>query len=58
MASVLKLRNFVRPYWRPAVLSLLALVILVLLDLAIPRMIQELIDKGIHRPQHDHLGIE
>ncbi len=46
-----RLLGFVRPYWRLAVLSLLILCALVVLDLAIPRLIQRVIDQGIAR--HD-----
>ncbi len=37
----------VKPYWKPAVLALFCLLILVGLDLSIPRLIQRIIDQGI-----------
>ncbi len=43
------------PYWKPAALSLTALTCLVFLDLAIPRLVQELIDLGIQR--HDQAEV-
>lgn len=46
-----RLVSFVRPYWRLASLALLMLCMLVVLDLAIPRMIQRIIDEGIAK--HD-----
>ncbi len=44
-----KLLGFLRPYRRLTTLSLLSLAVLVVLDLAIPRMIQRIIDRGILR---------
>ncbi|MBN1660674.1 MAG: ABC transporter ATP-binding protein [Anaerolineae bacterium] len=41
------LARFVRPYWRRAVVSLILLTALVFMDLAIPRLIQRIIDQGI-----------
>jgi ATP-binding cassette subfamily B protein len=49
MRHIRKLFRFVRPYWRPAVLSLILLTTLVFLDLSIPRLIQRIIDQGIRR---------
>lgn len=39
---------FVRPYWKRAVLALVLLTSLVFMDLAIPRLIQRIIDQGIN----------
>jgi ATP-binding cassette subfamily B multidrug efflux pump len=47
MADVLRLASFVRRYWKRAVLALVLLTTLVFLDLAIPRLIQRIIDQGI-----------
>lgn len=47
MNGVFKLLRFVRPYWKESVLALILLVIVVLLDLAIPRLVQRIIDQGI-----------
>ncbi len=44
-----KLLRFVRPYWRLALLSLALLTSLVFMDLAIPRLIQRIIDQGIRQ---------
>jgi ATP-binding cassette subfamily B protein len=45
--ALLGLLRFVRPYWRPALAALTLLAMLVVLDLAIPRLIQRIIDQGI-----------
>ncbi|HEX2978784.1 MAG TPA: ABC transporter ATP-binding protein, partial [Anaerolineaceae bacterium] len=47
MNSVRKLFHFVKPYWKWALTSLALLVGLVFMDLAIPRLIQRIIDQGI-----------
>jgi len=39
---------FVKPYWRRSLVSLVFLVAVVLMDLAIPRLIQRIIDQGIN----------
>ncbi len=39
---------YVKPYWRRALVSLVLLVAVVLIDLAIPRLIQRIIDQGIN----------
>jgi len=44
---VVKLSSFVKPYWRRAVVSLVLLTAIVFMDLAIPRLIQRIIDQGI-----------
>src|SRR5450432_1465879 len=49
MNSLRRLLTFVRPYARPALAALLLLAALVVLDLAIPRLIQRIIDQGIAR---------
>jgi ATP-binding cassette, subfamily B, multidrug efflux pump len=40
--------RLVRPYWRRSSLALFLLIALVFLDLSIPRLIQRIIDQGIH----------
>jgi len=47
MNQVFKLASFVKPYWRRAVVSLVLLTAIVFMDLAIPRLIQRIIDQGI-----------
>ena len=49
MRDIRRLLGFMRPYWRLSVLALIALTVLVGLDLAIPRLIQHIIDQGIQR---------
>lgn len=47
MRDIRRLLGFVKPYWRLAVLALVMLIALVAMDLAIPRLIQRIIDQGI-----------
>jgi ATP-binding cassette subfamily B protein len=47
--QILKLACFVRPYLWRALLALAGLTVLVFLDLAIPRLVQRIIDEGIVR---------
>jgi len=47
MDHIAKLASFVKPYWKRATLALVLLTSLVFMDLAIPRLIQRIIDQGI-----------
>jgi ATP-binding cassette subfamily B protein len=47
MKSLLRLRTFVRPYWKQVVLALLALLVLTLISLAVPLIIRQVIDQGL-----------
>jgi ATP-binding cassette, subfamily B, multidrug efflux pump len=47
MSQLRPLLRFLRPYWRRSLVSLVLLIIVVILDLAIPRLVQRLIDQGI-----------
>ncbi|MGA2545479.1 MAG: ABC transporter ATP-binding protein [Rectinemataceae bacterium] len=47
MSDIRKLLRFVKPYWKLATFSFVMLVAMVLLDLAIPRLVEQIIDKGI-----------
>ncbi|CAN5202112.1 ABC transporter ATP-binding protein [soil metagenome] len=47
MRDLRRLLGFVRPYSRLAILALVLLTTLVVMDLAIPRLIQRIIDEGI-----------
>src|SRR5512133_91041 len=49
MDQIFKLATFMRPYRMRAVWALLLLTALVFMDLAIPRLVQRLIDQGIGR---------
>jgi ATP-binding cassette, subfamily B, multidrug efflux pump len=49
MSPLFSLFSFVRPYWKRAAAALLGLALLVVMDLAIPRLIQRIIDVGIAR---------
>jgi ATP-binding cassette subfamily B multidrug efflux pump len=51
MRDIRRLLGFVRPYWSLAVLALVMLTALVGMDLAIPRLVQRIIDQGIAK--HD-----
>ncbi|RCK72719.1 MAG: Lipid A export ATP-binding/permease protein MsbA [Anaerolineae bacterium] len=47
MKHLAKLLPFLKPYWKKSLLSLFLLVVVVLLDLTIPRLVQRIIDQGI-----------
>ncbi|MHB8909615.1 MAG: ABC transporter ATP-binding protein [Syntrophales bacterium] len=47
MDEIFKLAAFIRPYWKRAALALALLTALVFMDLAIPRLVQRIIDEGI-----------
>lgn len=47
MKHIKKLLHFVKPYWLLALLSFITLTAMVFMDLAIPRLIQRIIDQGI-----------
>lgn len=47
MRDILKLSRFAKPYWLQAVVAFVLLTALAFLDLAIPRLIQRIIDVGI-----------
>jgi ATP-binding cassette, subfamily B, multidrug efflux pump len=49
MRHILKLKSFFRPYWKQSFWALLLLISVVIMDLAIPRLIQRIIDQGITR---------
>lgn len=48
MSHIRKLLHFIYPYWKPATASLVLLTAVVFLDLSIPRLVQRIIDEGIH----------
>ncbi|MCZ2127677.1 MAG: ABC transporter ATP-binding protein/permease [Anaerolineales bacterium] len=48
MNHIKKLLYFVKPYWRRSLVALILLVAVVIMDLAIPRLIQRVIDQGIN----------
>lgn len=47
MEHIRRIIHFVKPYWKLALLALVLLTSLVFMDLAIPRLIQQIIDQGI-----------
>lgn len=47
MKSLVRLLYFVKPYWRPATLSILLVLGMVVSDLSIPRLTQRVVDQGI-----------
>jgi ATP-binding cassette, subfamily B, multidrug efflux pump len=49
MNPIRKILYFVKPYWKLAALALVLLTSLVFMDLAIPRLIQQIIDEGIKK---------
>jgi ATP-binding cassette subfamily B protein len=48
MSHIKKLLYFVKPYWRRSLISLVFLVLVIVIDLTIPRLIQRIIDEGIN----------
>jgi ATP-binding cassette subfamily B protein len=48
MSHIKKLIHFVQPYWRRSLVSLVFLLLVIVIDLAIPRLIQRVIDQGIN----------
>ncbi|MBF0239872.1 MAG: ABC transporter ATP-binding protein [SAR324 cluster bacterium] len=56
MSDIIKLGSFIRPYWKQSTMALILLILLVMLDLSIPRLIQRLIDEGI-RQQNQQIVI-
>jgi ATP-binding cassette subfamily B protein len=49
MKYILKLKHYLYPYWKQSILALTLLTAVVFIDLAIPRLIQQIIDQGISR---------
>jgi ATP-binding cassette subfamily B multidrug efflux pump len=47
MKHIRKLLPFIKPYWRRSLVSLVLLITVIFMDLAIPRLIQRIIDQGI-----------
>jgi ATP-binding cassette subfamily B multidrug efflux pump len=47
MKSLLRLRNFVRPYWKQVALALFALIVMTGISLAVPLIIGQVIDQGL-----------
>jgi len=48
MTHIRKLLHFIKPYWKWGAISLTLLTLVVFIDLAIPRLIQLIIDQGIN----------
>ena len=53
MKHMQKLLHFVKPYWKGVVFALVTLFLLIILELAIPRLVQRIIDQGIHARNMD-----
>jgi ATP-binding cassette subfamily B protein len=47
MKKLIKLISYLRPYWKESVFSIILLIATVFMDLAIPRLVQRIIDVGI-----------
>jgi ATP-binding cassette, subfamily B, multidrug efflux pump len=47
MKHIRPLLKFVKPYWQKSLVSLVLLIVVVVLDLALPRLVQRIIDDGI-----------
>jgi ATP-binding cassette subfamily B protein len=48
MNHIQKLLHFVKPYWRRSLVSLVFLLLVIAIDLTIPRLIQRIVDEGIN----------
>ncbi|MFZ5880424.1 MAG: ABC transporter ATP-binding protein [Chloroflexota bacterium] len=48
MTHIKKLLHFIKPYWRRSLVSLVFLLLVIVIDLTIPRLIQRIIDQGIN----------
>jgi ATP-binding cassette subfamily B multidrug efflux pump len=48
MNQVTKLFRFLKPYWKKSIISLVLLTAVVVMDLAIPRLVQRVIDQGVN----------
>lgn len=48
MTHIQKLLRFIKPYWRRSLVSLVFLLLVIAIDLTIPRLIQRIIDQGIN----------
>jgi ATP-binding cassette subfamily B protein len=53
MTTIRKILEFVKPYWKLALLSVVTLTLMVLCELAIPRLIGTIIDDGIKQDRMD-----
>lgn len=53
MKALIKLKNFFTPYWKESFFALVLLTSVVFMDLAIPRLIQRIIDQGIGQSNPD-----
>lgn len=49
MNKLLKLGRFLKPYWKESLAALILLTSVVLMDLALPRLVQRIIDEGINQ---------
>src|SRR5512142_1447066 len=47
MKEIRKLLHFVKPYWKLSVAALVLLTLVLVIDLSIPRLLQQIIDQGI-----------
>jgi ATP-binding cassette subfamily B protein len=48
MNHIKRLFPFVKPYWRRSLVALVFLILVIVIDLSIPRLIQRIIDQGIN----------
>ncbi|MCD6355861.1 MAG: ABC transporter ATP-binding protein [Anaerolineaceae bacterium] len=49
MKKLIKYASYMKPYWKQAVLAITLLICVVFMDLSIPRLVQRIIDDGIHQ---------
>lgn len=53
MHNIFRLSHFLKPYRKESIISLVLLSSVVVMDLAIPRLIQKIIDQGVHQHNPD-----
>jgi len=56
MASLWRLRHYLRPYWRQVLLAFAALVGITAARLVIPNILREVVDRGLTRGDKTYLG--
>jgi ATP-binding cassette, subfamily B, multidrug efflux pump len=49
MKKLLEYTKYIKPYWKQTLLAVVLLLIVVFLDLTIPRLVQQIIDEGIYQ---------
>ena len=48
MKKLLEYTKYIKPYWKQTLFAVILLLVVVFLDLTIPRLVQQIIDNGIY----------